>query len=354
MTDTLSLQLEELWKLEKNAAPETTPPLEEFIETAIKNNRFTEMDEKKLLREEDFDTVFYSRTYPVISFEDRKVLSSKTILFLGCSTNSPVATALLQQGLKKFILVDPDIIELSNTNRITGAGVEELGKKKAKHLSDYLKNIHPYIETTVHMERLTDTQLEEAIQQSDLVIEMVDDPATKMTTRILAKKNNKTVLMITGIGDQPIVVVEKPEDKYFHRFTDAESEQFFKEVSIQERFRLYCTIIGIKNIPSAVMVNMILAASGLRTYIGQHGGTAMIAGGLGAFAARELLCGRTLKSEVAVNIPALLSNTESIEQSENALWNSLKKDYPELFVQEDGSLRESINRMTRKLFGIAY
>jgi hypothetical protein len=344
MTDILSLQLEELWKLSPDKA---TISLEEFIERYPKDS--------PILKELDFDTVFYSRTYPVISFADRLTLSSKKVLFLGCSTNSPVATALLQQGLKHFILVDPDSIELSNTNRITGAGIAQLGKNKAVHLGEYLGNIHPYIKTEVCEDTLSDEKLEDVIQKADLVIEMVDDPATKITTRILAQKNNKTVLMITGIGDQPIVVVEKPGDSYFHRFTKEETGQFFnKDLSVKERFRMYCTIIGVKNIPAAVMVNMILAASGIRTYIGQHGGTAMIAGGLGAYAAREILCGREIKKEVPVNIPKLLSTSQSIEQSETDLWHSLKKDYPELFVDTDSNLKRALSRLSEKLFEIVY
>ncbi len=339
MTDTASLQLEELKKLGE--------PVESTL--------FSEKKGMKVLSEKDFDTVFYSRTYPLISHKDRQIMNTKKVLFLGCSTNSPVATALLQQGLKQFILVDPDVIELSNTNRIIGAGITELGKNKALHLADYLANIHPYIKTTVYEQRLSDDELETVIEEADLIIEMVDDPASKIRTRTSAKKHNKIVLMITGIGDQPIVVVEKPEDRYFHRFTEEEVSQFMKpDLSIHERFRMYCTIIGPERIPPSVMVNMVLAATGKRTYIAQHGGTAMVAGGLGAYAARELLCGRSIQPEVAVSLPEQLSPLKDIEKRENELWKSLQTDYSDIFVDSDMSLRMALNRLARSLFDINY
>ncbi len=339
MTKIRSLQQEELTKL--GVAPGSF--------------EFVTMQGREILNKKDFDTVFYSRTYPIISQEDMRTMHTKTVLFLGCSTNSPVATALLQQGLKHFVLVDPDVIELSNTNRIIGAGIQELGKNKAIHLSDYLKNIHPYIITTVHKKRLSDKELENAIQMVDLVIEMVDDPAIKITTRTFAKKHKKTVLMITGIGDQPIVVVEKPDDKYFHRFTEDETVRFIKpDLSIQERFQLYCTIIGPERIPASVMVNMVLAATGKRTYIAQHGGTAMVAGGLGAYAARELLCGRAILPEVAVSLPEQLSPFEDVEKRDHRLWKSLQKDYSDIFISSDTSLRMALKRLARTFFAINY
>lgn len=355
MIDILPLQLEELWKLEHSAGI-TSLDLPDFIRKSLQEQRYTEVHGIKLLKEEDFDTVFYSRTYPVISHEDRKQMGTKKGLFLGCSTNSPVATALLQEGLKHFILTDPDIIELSNTNRITGAGVSQLGRNKAEHLDEYLKNIHPYITTEVYTHRLTEQELEEAIKKVDIVVEMVDDPAIKLTTRILARKHNKTVVMITGIGDQPIVVVEKPEDDFFHRFpqhTDM-SAFFNKELSIQERFGLYCTIIGTPFIPPAVMANMILAAKGKRMYIGQHGGTAMTAGGLGAFVVREVLCGREVQNEVPVDLPGLLSKPKSVVDAEDALWSSLKETYPDIFISSDQNFRAALGRLAKELFEIAY
>lgn len=302
-----------------------------------------------------FDEEFYSRTYPLISIEDRLLLGSKTVLFLGCSTNSPVATALLQQGLKKFILVDPDTIDVSNTNRIIGSGVEQVGKNKAEHLSSYLLNIHPFIDVTVYPQKLNDEKLEAVISQVDLILEMVDDPATKVTTRTFAKKHKKPVVMVTGIGDQPIVVVEQPNDKYFHRFTLEECAPFFNpQLTLTDRFRLYCTIIGVQNIPPAVMVNMILAACSKRIYIAQHGGTAMIAGGLGAFAAREILVGRSIQKEVPVNIPALLSSQEEIQKAEGILWQQLKKDYPDLFLSSDSSYYKALERIAKQVFQIDY
>lgn len=355
MIDLLTMQLEELWKLEHSAGI-TGLSLEEFIQKSISDTRYTTHQGKHLLKETDFDTVFYSRTYPVISHEDRKKMGEKTVLFLGCSTNSPVATALLQQGLKHFILADPDIIELSNTNRIIGAGIAQLGVNKAEHLNAYLQNIHPYISTTVYTHRLSEQELEASIKEADMIVEMVDDPATKLTTRLLARKHTKPVVMITGIGDQPIVVVEQPEDHFFHRFPqNTDLSMFFKtDISVQERFRLFCTIIGPKYIPPAVMVNMILAAKGKRMYIGQHGGTAMIAGGLGAFAVRELLCGRDIHREVPIDLNGHLAKPESVLQAEQALWEELKLTYPEIFRRTDANLRSALTRLASELFVIEY
>jgi hypothetical protein len=311
---------------------------------------------RAVLAEPDFREVLYSRTFPLIDDRDIETMRQKTVLFLGCSTNAPVAMALLSQGLGGFILCDFDTIELSNTNRIPATGVSSMGLSKADHLAGILLDTNPYARVRSVTEHCTLEELEQLIKDCDLVFEMTDDPLVKLESRRLAGRLGKPLCMVTGIGDRPLVSCEMPGDRPFLRdFDDREITAFAdSDLAIRERFRLYIRIIGTTNLPPETMANMVLAAHGKRRYIAQHGGTAMLGGGLGAYIAREILCGRPVYSESSVDLRHLVSTPEGRDSAYAGLFARLSATYPDIFRKSDGSLPGALSRLVPETFGIDY
>jgi len=55
---------------------------------------------------------------------------------VGCSgTGSPVIEQLVRLGVKRLILIDPDIVEAKNLNRIINSTVDDVENKKSKVLA---------------------------------------------------------------------------------------------------------------------------------------------------------------------------------------------------------------------------
>jgi tRNA A37 threonylcarbamoyladenosine dehydratase len=60
-------------------------------------------------------------------------LSEMTVGVVGCSgTGSPVIEQLTRLGIRKLVLVDPDIVEKKNLNRIINTTISDAKKQKPK------------------------------------------------------------------------------------------------------------------------------------------------------------------------------------------------------------------------------
>lgn len=76
---------------------------------------------------------FSERTIQAFGEKTYKILSNLTIGVVGCSgTGSVVIEQLARLGIMKVVLVDPDIVEEKNLNRILNSTKEDVKKKKTK------------------------------------------------------------------------------------------------------------------------------------------------------------------------------------------------------------------------------
>lgn len=63
-------------------------------------------------------------------------------------TGSLVAQQLVHLGIRKFILVDPDVIETTNLNRVVGAMPPDVGNSKVEVAAQYIRSFAPAAEVT--------------------------------------------------------------------------------------------------------------------------------------------------------------------------------------------------------------
>jgi hypothetical protein len=64
-------------------------------------------------------------------------------------TGSIVAEQLAHLGIGNFLLIDPDVIEESNLNRLVGASLKDVGKAKAEVAARHVESIHADVKTQV-------------------------------------------------------------------------------------------------------------------------------------------------------------------------------------------------------------
>lgn len=105
-------------------------------------------------------------------------LSHKAVAVVGCgSVGSYIADELCRAGIRKFVLVDPDVIEWPNLTR-TVYGQEDVGSFKVEALGRHLKRIffdtviYPY---PVELQALR-PKIRDVFADVQLVIAAVDDP----------------------------------------------------------------------------------------------------------------------------------------------------------------------------------
>lgn len=121
------------------------------------------------------------------------ILSEKKVLLIGLgSGNSPTALELVKQGVRQFVLVDFDKLELSNISRHV-CGLNDIGRYKTKAVADLLKNKNPYVNVTTYEVDITETTYEfrnKLVEDIDLVICGTDNRKSRLLVNRLCVEHN--------------------------------------------------------------------------------------------------------------------------------------------------------------------
>lgn len=106
-------------------------------------------------------------------------LQQAVIGIAGCGgLGSNVAVSLVRAGIKKLILCDFDVVEVSNLNR-QHFYQSDIGKVKSHALAEHLRNINPEVELEVHNLKLTAESAVEIFKSVDILIEAFDRAESK-------------------------------------------------------------------------------------------------------------------------------------------------------------------------------
>jgi molybdopterin/thiamine biosynthesis adenylyltransferase len=91
-------------------------------------------------------------------------------------TGSPTATLLARSGIGELIIVDGDILEKSNMNRVRGYTGEDVGKNKALKLGEYIVSMRLGTKVSVFMDYLHESPSAlDAVSTADVVFGCTDD-----------------------------------------------------------------------------------------------------------------------------------------------------------------------------------
>jgi hypothetical protein len=152
-----------------------------------------------------------ARNRNLILEEEQQKLYDATILVVGLSVGSSAVEMLLSEGIGgKIILVDMDIIEPTNLNRIKTT-YQEVGTHKVDALAKRISEIDPFIEQVHFRDGLNADNLKNILAQyhPDIIIDEMDDLTMKLTLRSQAKESKIAVLMATDDGENAILDIER-------------------------------------------------------------------------------------------------------------------------------------------------
>lgn len=132
------------------------------------------MNDEQLLR--------YSRALMLNNFDvaGQESLLKATVLIVGLGgLGSPVAMYLAAAGVGQLILVDDDLVELSNLQRQIAHTSLDIGINKAVSAAQTLKALNPDIKIEVISSRLVGKALDAEVARSDAVVDCTDNFATR-------------------------------------------------------------------------------------------------------------------------------------------------------------------------------
>ena len=115
----------------------------------------------------------YNRQVLLIGKENQSKLSFKTVVLIGVGgLGSPIALYLSRIGIKKLILVDPDIVEYSNLSRQTMYSADDAKLKKSK-VEIANEKLSDFCEIETH--KTIDENDSSFMDNADLVIGAIDN-----------------------------------------------------------------------------------------------------------------------------------------------------------------------------------
>jgi len=91
----------------------------------------------------------FDRSVRAFGAEGQATLASLSIGIIGLGgIGSVVAEQLAHLGVRKLLLLDPDVLEETNLNRLIGATRLDIGRPKVEVAADLIRRINPQIEAT--------------------------------------------------------------------------------------------------------------------------------------------------------------------------------------------------------------
>ena len=125
----------------------------------------------------------YDRQEKLFGKTGQDLISATRVAIIGLGgTGSQVAQQLAYLGVRKFCLIDFDVVELSNLNRLIGAGSVSVGKKKVKNANDLIRYINPEAEILCFEIDLRrgGLRLDAALRACNYIFGCVDNDAARL------------------------------------------------------------------------------------------------------------------------------------------------------------------------------
>lgn len=121
------------------------------------------------------------------------------VLGLG-GLGSNVAIMLARLGVGELTIVDYDRVEPSNLNR-QSYYIDDIGKLKCAALSEQIKKINPYIKVSAINARVTQANILETVNGTNIVVEAFDRAETKaMAVNLILENTQAKVVCASGMA----------------------------------------------------------------------------------------------------------------------------------------------------------
>ncbi|MGH3609587.1 MAG: HesA/MoeB/ThiF family protein [Pseudonocardiaceae bacterium] len=129
----------------------------------------------------------HDRQLPLLGAATQEALSKARVAVVGLGgLGSFVALELAYLGIGHLILIDPDRIELSNLNRLIGAGPDDVGRYKVDVFRDLIERVAPGVEVTAVAAPLLDSSALHHAKAADLLLGCVDTHGARLSLNHLS------------------------------------------------------------------------------------------------------------------------------------------------------------------------
>lgn len=146
----------------------------------------------------------FTRTGLLLGEEGMKILNQSKVAVFGIGgVGSFACEALVRSGLGKIVIIDYDIIDITNINRQIHANSKTIGLSKVKVMKDRLLDINPTLDIMAIDEKYTDDSRERLISLDyDYVVDAIDMVSSKINLIESSKRLNIPIISCMGAGNK--------------------------------------------------------------------------------------------------------------------------------------------------------
>lgn len=265
--------------------------------------------------------VLTSRNYPIISRAEQSALREAHLILAGLSTGRAVAQQVVRLGVGSVHLVDGDYLAPSNTNRLVGTRMTDIGVPKVVSTARELLEYNPYLRVTTQMEFLDTDSLEALLQQrrANAVIEMIDGLPAKVAIRRVARAHGIPVVMATDMDWDPMVDIDYPDAPMFGGRLSEEDIIAVEDptTSFADKTSIAMRVMGLEKWAPRSFLSGQLARNGLVSFWSQTAPSAAAAGALVTRAVLDIVRGQHLPTTRGVlSIRDALATVDDIDPVE--------------------------------------
>lgn len=146
----------------------------------------------------------FSRTALLLGEEKLNKLKNSTVAIFGVGgVGGYVAEALARSGVGNIVLVDNDVVSLTNINRQIIALHSTVGRPKTEVMAERIRDINPNAEVEVHnCFYLPETSEEFDFSKYDYVVDAIDTVRGKIELVMNANSCNTPIICSMGAGNK--------------------------------------------------------------------------------------------------------------------------------------------------------
>ena len=136
--------------------------------------------------------------------EKTEILQNKTILIIGLGgVGGYVVESLARLGINKLVLVDGDIVDITNINRQIIALHSTIGKSKVELFKERIMDINPHCFVNVINKFITREEVNDLITNDiDYVVDACDTTEVKKEIIRVCSKKNINFITCMGTGNK--------------------------------------------------------------------------------------------------------------------------------------------------------
>lgn len=146
----------------------------------------------------------FARSELLLGSEGMIKLSKATVAIFGVGgVGSFTAEALARTGIGNIILVDYDIIDITNINRQIHATIKTLGLSKVEVMRDRILEINPDINIVVYNEKYDQRTKDMFFSlKYDYIVDAIDMVSSKLDLIVECKNRNIRIISSMGAGNK--------------------------------------------------------------------------------------------------------------------------------------------------------